>query len=115
MPEETRPTFDEWITANWPSGRFNLCIGKPVPPGVQAGFPQRGGGQPILTTREKRYCYTIAITHGHMGPSAAKDADRTAWLSMRCSAFLGRPLPGGPLATEEEARYQAALNRLPPS
>ncbi len=112
IPDARRPTFEDWITATWPSGRFNVCIGKPVPQGVQAGPPPRA--QPVLTNREKRYCYNIAITHGHMRASPAKTADRDAWGRMRCRAFLGRGLPTRPLPPDEEERYTDALLRLPP-
>ena len=112
IPVARRPTFEDWISGNWPSGRFNLCIGKPVPQGVQAGYPPRQ--PPVLTNRKKRYCYNIAITHGHMRASPAKTADRDAWARMRCAAFLGRRLPTRPLPPEEDARYTNALLRLPP-
>ena len=103
-------SFRDWVLTNWPSGRFDKCIANepetatPVPPRFQ----------PVLTIREKRYCYTIAITHGHMRSSPAKTADRDAWGRMRCRWFLGRELPTRPLPAEEEARYNDALRQLPP-
>ena len=103
-------TFRDWVLTNWPSGRFDRCIDNetetapPVPP----------RSQPVLTIGEKRYCYNIAITHGHMRSSPAKTADRAAWGRMRCRWFLGRELPTRPLPSEEEARYNEALRRLPP-
>jgi hypothetical protein len=91
-------TFRDWVLTNWPSGRYDRCI----------------GAETALTNREKRYCYNIAITYGHMRDSPAKRQDRNAWGRMRCETFLGRELPTGPLPPEEEARYTAALRQLSP-
>ena len=103
-------TFEDWVRTNWPSGRFHKCIGEP-PPTIPV--PPAPRFQPVLTIGEKRYCYTIALTHAHMRSSPAKTADRDAWHRMRCRWFLGRELPTRPLALEERARYEAALRRLP--
>ena len=103
-------SFRDWVLTNWPSGRFDRCIDNQP----ETALPVPPQSQPVLTISEKRYCYTIAITHGHMRDSPGKRQDRNAWARMRCRWFLGRELPTRPLPPEEEARYNAALRQLPP-
>lgn len=67
-----------------------------------------------LTNNEKRYCYNIAITYGHMRASMAKDNDRRAWARMGCEAFLGRSLPTRPLPPDVDSAYTAAALALIP-
>lgn len=102
--------FRDWVLTNWPSGRFNRCID--IPPDTARTAPPVS--QPVLTISEKRYCYTIAITHGHMRESPGKREDRNAWARLRCRWFLDRELPTAPLPPAEEARYTAALRQLSP-
>ena len=93
-------TFQGWLERNWASHRFTYCATGALPP------------DPPLTVAEKRYCYNIAITHGHMSGSPAKRHDRAAWFDMDCGSFLGRLLPFGPLPPAEDSAYTAALAAL---
>lgn len=67
-----------------------------------------------LTDNQKRYCYNIAITYGHMRESIAKANDRRAWRTMRCGEFLERGLPRGPLPPAVDSAYTAAAFALIP-
>ena len=93
-------SFLGWLEHNWPNHRFTHCATE-----------RRQQAPAQLSVADRRYCYNIAITHGHMSASRAKEDDRRAWTRMGCEAFLGRTLPNAPLPADEEARYTAALSR----
>ena len=92
-------TFSEWIASGWPSGRYDSCLDSDTERHDIA----------ILTNEQRGRCYGIAITHGHLAESIAKDTDRRAWRELGCESFLGHALPRSPLPPALDSAYTDSL------